>query len=267
MPFSQQEHLNSATEAVECHRNLGACIAEAMRRHSEQASQLTGLYEEVDKLTKGRSIVPTPDLLVELSNNLISDIKTLIFRDTYLDRQSLFVPAGDNPSYPEILITLRVLQQSLKRFETMLKSESAKHSSVVLELRTILAALEIAQTEEERVENEGDEDTGNEEADDEDESEIQDDIESEEEEGNDPEDADPDSQQYQIYVSKNAVRRRLDLEPKFENLLGGEDRKPYDRWFERLDGEYYFNFAMLFASELPKYEPPSAGITFVEPGK
>jgi len=238
-----------------------------MRRHSEQTSQLTGLYEEVDKLTKGRSIVPTSDLLVELSNGLISDVKTLVFRDTYLDRLTTFVPAGDNPTYPEILITLRVLQQSLKRFETMLKPESAKHSSIVLELRAIVAALEIAQMEEEDTEDEVAEDTGDEEAEEVDESETQDDIENEDEEENDLEDADEDSQEYQVYVSKSSVRTRLGLESNLSSLLGSEDRKPYDRWFERLQGEYYFNFAMLYTSGLPNYEPPTAGITFVKPGK
>jgi len=149
MPFVRQEQLASAAQALKSHLELRVSIDEAARRHSEQASQLTGLYEEVDKLTKGRSIVPTSDLFVELANNLIADAKTLVFRDIYLDRLKEFVPAGNNPSYPDILVKLRTLMQSLERFQAMLKTESAKHSSIVLELRTILAALELAKLEEE----------------------------------------------------------------------------------------------------------------------
>jgi hypothetical protein len=259
MPFSRQEQLDSASESLKSHLDLRASMDEAIRCHSEQASQLTGLYEEVDKLAKGRSIIPTSDLFVELANGLIADVKTLVYRDTYLDRTSQFAPAGDNPSYPDILIKLRVVQQCLKRFEGMLKAESAKHASIVVELRTILAALQIAKLEEEGTSEEPDEDEY------EDESEVDDEAQNKEEETE--EESDTDSEGYETYVSRNAVKRRLGMEITFESLPGQEARKPYERWFERVEGEDYFNFAKLDRLGLPTYEPPVTGITFQRPGE
>lgn len=255
MPFSRQDQLNSASESLQSHLDLRTTIDEAMRRHSEQTSQLTGLYEEVDKLTKGRSILPTTDLFVALTNNLVSDAKTLVFRDTYLDRVTEFVPAGDNPSFPDILVTLRVVQQSLKRFETMLKSESTKHASAVLELRIIKSALQLAKIEEEGTSEDESED---EEAESEDDPEVEDEAEDDE-----AEESDEDPEEYEVYVSKFAVKKRLGMEINpLESLLGNEERKPYDRWFQRLQDTDYFNFARLDRLGLPAYEPPLAGITY-----
>jgi hypothetical protein len=263
MPFERQEQLDSAAQALKSHLELRASIDEAARRHSEQASQLTGLYEEVDKLTKGRSIVPTSDLFVELANNLIADAKTLVFRDTYLDRLKEFVPAGNNPSYPDILIKLRTLVQSLGRFQAMLKAESAKHSSIALELKMILAALELAKQDEEGASD----DIAEDEVEYDDEPEDENEIEGEGEE-EDEQLEDDDSQVSDEYVSKNRVKVRLGMDvSSLESLLGQEVRKHYDRWFHRVEGEEYFNFARLDRLGLPEYEPPAAGITFEKPGK
>jgi hypothetical protein len=259
MPFSRQEQLDSVSELLKHHLDIGACITEATRRHGEQTSQLTGLYEEVDKLTKSKSIVPTPELLVELANGLVSDVKALAFRDTYLDRLRLFVPAGNNPNYPEILITLRVVQQSLLRFAVMVKSESAKHGSVVLELNAIVAALEIARLQEEQAENQSASDN-------EEESESEDD-ESEEEEESEPEEEEGDPEEYDVYVSKGSVKSRIGIEAASGSFMQTDERRPYDRWFQYLEGERYFNFAMLDSVELPRYEPPASGITYVKPEK
>jgi hypothetical protein len=259
MPFSRQEQLDSASESLKSHLDLRTSMDEAMRRHSEQASQLTGLYEEVDKLAKGRSIIPASDLFVELANGLIADVKTLVYRDTYLDRTSQFVPAGDNPCYPDILIKLRVVQQCLKRFEGMLKAESAKHASIVLELRTVLAALQLARLEEEGTS----EDTDREDS--EDESEVDDEAESDEDDVDEEDDVDPEG--YEVYVRRNEVKKQLGMEITLESLLGNEEPRPDDRWFERLEGEYYFNFAMFDRLGLPRYEPPASGITFQRPGE
>lgn len=262
MPFSRQEQLDSTSEELKRHHGLGTQISEAMRRYSEQTSQLTGVYEEVDKLSKGRSVLPTSDLHVEFVNNLISDSKALVFGDTYLDRLSIFVPAGDNPSYPELLLALRVVQQTLKRFDTMLKVEAAKHSSIVMELETISAALRIAQREEE--EGAADANTLDDVTEDQDELESED-AENEDEDAGDYDQDEEDSSGLQEFVQKNDVKRLMGMEVTLDSLLDNQDRKPYDRWFKRLhDGEYYFDFVMLDRLGLPKYESPSTGITFMK---
>jgi hypothetical protein len=237
-------------------------MEESIRRHSEQMSQLVGLYDEVDKLTKAKSIVPTSDLLVDLVNNSISDGKDLVFRDTYLDRLSKFVPAGNNPNYPELLLALRVLRQSFERFASMMKAESAKHSSILLELRTILAALQIAKAQAEAsLEENGDDEDG-----DEDETEV-DEAETDESD-EDSDDSDPEPREDWEWVRKYEVSKQLGVEMTLEDLLdydlGNKPREPNDRWFERVEDSSYFNFALLDRLGLPRYEPPSSGITFVK---
>jgi hypothetical protein len=149
-----------------------------------QTSQLRGLYEEVDKLTKGKSVVPPSDLLVEVVNTQIADAKALIFRDAYLDRLKSFVPAGDNPSYPDLLLSLRILQQTSERFTSMLEVETERHFSTGSELLMIAAALRIAEQDEVDFHNEDNDEedsAGDEEEEDDDDASDSDDIEDGEE--------------------------------------------------------------------------------------
>jgi hypothetical protein len=67
------------------------------RRYEGLSSQLTGFYEELDKLTKGKAMLEVTDLVVEKTNDVIRDAKGIIEGDTYLDRIKEFVPAGNNP--------------------------------------------------------------------------------------------------------------------------------------------------------------------------
>jgi hypothetical protein len=84
-------------------------------------------------------------MLIGLLNIVIEDSKQLVFRDTYLDRLKTFVPAGDNPAYPDVLVALRVLQQSLQRSQSMLDAESGKQYKVFIQVQTVLTALQVAQ--------------------------------------------------------------------------------------------------------------------------
>lgn len=147
MDFSRQEQLDQVITELKRQADFRLLIAAAKRTHAAQVSHLEGVYSEVDKLTKGKSLVPTSDLLVEIVNSLISDAKGLIYRDTYLDRLKTFVPAGDNPAYPDVLVALRILQQTLARFDSMLDSESADHAEIGEQLPTLPAVLQVAKDE------------------------------------------------------------------------------------------------------------------------
>jgi hypothetical protein len=55
------------------------------------------------------------DLAVAQANDTIRDAKKIIKKDVYLDRIKEFVPAGDNPVYPDVLVIIRSVRDSLDR--------------------------------------------------------------------------------------------------------------------------------------------------------
>ena len=92
---------------------------------------MDGFYEEIDKLTKGKALMEVTPLMLEQVNDVIRDSKAMVKGDTYLDRIKEFVSAGNNPLYPDVLVTLRALQQVLERFEENLpvaRCGSRRHS-------------------------------------------------------------------------------------------------------------------------------------------
>jgi hypothetical protein len=259
MEFSRQEQFDYLKEASESHARYGELLIEANRRHLEQSSHLTGLYEEMDKLTKSKSIVPPSDLFVELINSLISDAKDLVYKDTYLDRLKMFVPAGSNPSYPEMLMALRVLQQSLERFAAMLETEREKHTTIGVDEQTILAALQVAKADEESASYTDQDESDSDEEEEEDGGDEEDDVEADEEDddADDEEDGveadeEDESSEYQEYVRKNEVKR----------ILRG--KRIAEGWFNKY-GDETFRFDLLDTHTIPIYEPPANGITFVKP--
>jgi hypothetical protein len=111
-------------------------------QHGRFRSHLAGFYEEVDKLAKGKALFPATDMIVEDANNIIRDAKALIDGDVYIDRLKEFVPAGDNPVYPDILMASRTVQQALSRFGESLQARKKKLAAAISEAETIKCALE-----------------------------------------------------------------------------------------------------------------------------
>jgi hypothetical protein len=265
MDFSRQGQLDRVVQELEKHLELGQSLSTSARTHSAQVSHLGGVYSEVDKLTKGKSLVPTSDLLVEIVNSLISDAKELVHRDTYLGRLKTFVPAGDNPAYPDVLVALRILQQALDRFDSMLKSESAEHLEVGGQLKTIRAALEIAEQDERKFydhaasgggeeEQNEEEEEGETDQEEEDEADKEEDGEDDEEVRDEDEDdtESEESDDYEEHVWKTEVIAKLDKQSVSA------------AWFRKnRDGDLYFDFQKLDIAGPPRYVPPAEGITFV----
>jgi len=267
MEFSRQIQLDAAIAAIRAHDEFKLLLSTADRLRTTQWSHLQGLYGEVDKLTKGKSLIPTSDMLVELVNSLITDTKDLVFRDTYLDRLKTFVPAGDNPSYPDVLIALRIVQQTLERFETLLELETTKHSDIGSQLATIVAALQVARQDEidfyaNNETTDGDSEADSETSDsgedsdqieetDDDETDYEDEPESDDQEYEDDEDSEGE-EEYDEYVRKLEILKILDGKP-----LSTE-------WFTKEDNYEIFNFAKLDNAGIPQYVPPSEGITFIK---
>jgi hypothetical protein len=275
MEFSRQTQLDAVLAAMKEHDQFNPLLSSAARIRSSQWSHLQGLYDEVDKLAKGKSLLPTSDLLVELVNSLITDTKNLVFRDEYLDRLKTFVPAGNNPNYPDVLIALRILQQTLERFASLLETETARHSDTGTQLATILGALQVACQDEidfyanSEATDEGSEgesvddetsavDEGSigseEEAEENDDDEPDDDDESDSDDQEyEDGDGDPeDEEKYDEYVTKVQVRKALD--GKSVSL----------EWFTKEDDDEIFNFGKLDDAGIPRYVPPSEGITFIK---
>lgn len=106
-------------------------------------SHLAGFYSEIDKLAKGKSLVAATDMIVEGVNSIVCDVKALIDGDIYVDRLKEFVPAGENPVYPDILIVARTIQQATVRFKDTLDLRGNRIATVIREAETIKIALEI----------------------------------------------------------------------------------------------------------------------------
>jgi hypothetical protein len=106
-------------------------------------SHLDGFYQEIDKLTKGRALLPVTPLMVEQANDIIRDAKEVVTDDTYLDRIKEFVPAGDNPLYPDVLVVMRSVRDSLRRGEGQLQGRRSHFADLLTEARTISIALRL----------------------------------------------------------------------------------------------------------------------------
>jgi hypothetical protein len=76
-----------------------------------------GFYEEVNKLAKGKTPFPATPLVRQNANDIISDAKKLVKakEDIHMDRIKEFVPAGDEPLYPDVLVVIRSVRDCLKR--------------------------------------------------------------------------------------------------------------------------------------------------------
>jgi hypothetical protein len=102
-----------------------------------------GFYEEIDKLAKGKSLLEVTDRALEEANSIISDAKRIVGDDPYLKRTHEFVAAGNNPVYPDVVLALRAVIQSLDRFRAKRKEEVTLRAGILHELNTILAAMQL----------------------------------------------------------------------------------------------------------------------------
>jgi hypothetical protein len=107
------------------------------------SSHLSAFYQEIDKFAKGKNMVGVTDLVVELANSGIRDAKALIKGDTYLDRTKEFVPAGDNPVYPDVVLVVRAVRESIERKQKQCQNSGNGVRQTLSEANTIAAALEL----------------------------------------------------------------------------------------------------------------------------
>jgi len=146
---NRKEQLERANAAVSRLYEARDALRAKSAEHETLISHLDGFYKEVDKLAKGKALFPATDMTVENANSIIRDAKGIIDGDVYIDRLKEFIPAGDNPVYPDVLMAARTIQQATTRFTTTLQKRRKKLSAAIKEAETVKTAIEIF------VENEG----------------------------------------------------------------------------------------------------------------
>jgi hypothetical protein len=80
-------------------------------------SEVTGLYDEMDKLAKKAPNEPVTGLQLKILNSFIKKAKHLLSGDIIIDEVEVFVAAGDNPEYRDAVTVLRQIRQGLERFK------------------------------------------------------------------------------------------------------------------------------------------------------
>ena len=113
------------------------------RKTTDLSNHLDGFYEEVDKLAKGKTLFEVTPLVMAEANQLIKDVKQVVAGDPFLDRVKEFVAAGNNPVYPDVVIALRTIRQSLARSAERLKDSEKDIDVRLTTARTIAAALHV----------------------------------------------------------------------------------------------------------------------------
>jgi hypothetical protein len=135
------QQLETAKAAAERLETALHSARDKSERSEALANHLSGFYDEVDKLAKGKALVEATDLIVEHANAIVQDAKALIQGDSYLDRVKEFVPAGDNPVYPDVLLTARTVQQAVGRFQSLLVRKEQNLALRLRDAKTIVSAL------------------------------------------------------------------------------------------------------------------------------
>ena len=101
-----------------------------------------GFYDEVNKLAKGKALLEVTPLALERANEIIRDAKAIVKGDVYLDRIKEFVPAGNNPVYPDVLVNIRAVRDTLGRFKDEASSRLDNLSEKLRRASTAVGALE-----------------------------------------------------------------------------------------------------------------------------
>ena len=80
-------------------------------------------------------------MVVETTNSIVRDAKSIIVDDSYMERVKEFAPAGTNPVYPDVLVTLRTVRQAVARFGEGRGDHEKQLVRKLGEARTVVAAL------------------------------------------------------------------------------------------------------------------------------
>lgn len=139
----RKEQLGVAATAIDRLRNE---LREVRRRQNAREAlhdHATGFYQEIDKLAKGKTLLEVTNLIVDEANDVIRDAKALIRGDQFLDRVKEFVPAGNNPVYPDVVVNLKTVLQALGRAESQFEAAEETIDELYDHALTIHGALHV----------------------------------------------------------------------------------------------------------------------------
>ncbi len=127
---------------LEAEQGLRA-VRDRMRRRDALADHLETFYGEVAKLAKGNRQIEATTLTVDQANEIIRDAKAVVVGDVYLDRVKEFVPAGENPVYPDVLMVAATVQAAVRRAKSVLAEEETRLFETWHNAGTIAAAIRL----------------------------------------------------------------------------------------------------------------------------
>ena len=137
----RNQQLSDAERALDALRGQLRTVRLNIKQCEALSSHSNGFYEEISKLAKGRILIAATDLVVVQANDIIRDAKQLIKGDVHLDRIKEFVPAGDNPVYPDVLVSIRSVRDSLDRYDDDTKNRINPLLARIEKAQTVIGAL------------------------------------------------------------------------------------------------------------------------------
>jgi len=138
----RKEQLSQVSSIVSELENSLEVLSTSQKKLALFESVSTGLYEEVDKLTKKAPAESVTDLMLDQVNDIIRETKELLSDDPYVQRLNVFVPAGDNPQLRDVVVVLRQLRQGMQRNREHMSTRTSKCSSLLQIAITVKTSLE-----------------------------------------------------------------------------------------------------------------------------
>lgn len=89
-------------------------------QHGDLTSTVSSTYAEMDKLNRKNPKMLVTDLSLKMVNEAIVDVKNFVTDDPYLDRITIFEPAGDYIQVCDVVLVLSQVSSALQRFKKKL---------------------------------------------------------------------------------------------------------------------------------------------------
>ncbi|MBS1793391.1 MAG: hypothetical protein JSS81_06030 [Acidobacteria bacterium] len=101
----------------------------------------SGLYLEADKLCKKNPKLIASDYLVDQTNLVIKETKEIVEGDSFVDRLTQIIPAGENPDIPDVVIRLNQVKSGLERYKNIPEREIKEYQLERQEIELIRECL------------------------------------------------------------------------------------------------------------------------------
>lgn len=136
----RKKQLAEVTQSLETLHQRLISLKEEFRKLKFHKSVVSGLYIEIDKLTKKAPAEEVTDLALKHVNDLIRQTKDLLKNDEYMKTLPEFVPAGNNPQHRDVIIVLRQIQLALDRLFTSLPPTIERAEDLITQAETVRIA-------------------------------------------------------------------------------------------------------------------------------